>query len=220
MTVGKSSRILFIGNSFTARNSLPELIARMAAARGKRIHHHLISKGGASLRTHWNSGEAHSEIGNGDYDFVVLQEPSTLPIKNAERMKENVRLFDAAIKATRSATVLYMTWSRRHAPETQQAISEAYTSLGQELGATVVPVGTVWQSFLRGSDKPILHDKDGSHPTIAGSYLAACVFVGSLLNENPTGIDVEVRGLDAKDQAKLQAAAWQTIKSKTKRRTR
>ena len=49
-------RILFIGNSFTARNNLPGLLAQLAAARGKQVEHRLISAGGASLRNHWNGG--------------------------------------------------------------------------------------------------------------------------------------------------------------------
>src|SRR5437764_9334948 len=91
--------VLFIGNSFTARNDLPGLVARLAAARGKTVRHRLISAGGASLRTHWNAGEAARAITDGGFDHVVLQEQSTLPVKNAGRMHENVRLFDAAIKA-------------------------------------------------------------------------------------------------------------------------
>ena len=31
----------------------------------------------------------------------------------------------------------------------QQAIADAYTTVGRELGATVVPVGRAWQAFLR-----------------------------------------------------------------------
>ena len=46
------------GNSFTARNDLPGLIAGLAAARGNDMQHHLITAGGASLRQHWNAGEA------------------------------------------------------------------------------------------------------------------------------------------------------------------
>ena len=46
-------KVLFIGNSFTARNDLPGLVAELAAARGKTLQHRLISAGGASLRTHW-----------------------------------------------------------------------------------------------------------------------------------------------------------------------
>ena len=49
-------KVLFIGNSFTARNDLPGLVAQLAAARGKRLEHRLISASGASLRQHWNAG--------------------------------------------------------------------------------------------------------------------------------------------------------------------
>src|SRR3954447_23082010 len=89
-------KVLFIGNSFTARNDLPALLARLAAARGKGLQHRLISAGGASLRTHWNAGEARRAIQDSQYDHVVLQEQSTLPVKNARRMHENVHLFEEA----------------------------------------------------------------------------------------------------------------------------
>src|SRR5262249_43651715 len=159
----------------------------------------LISAGGASLRRHWNAGTARQAIQDGKYDYVVLQEQSTLPVKNAKRMHENVRLFDEPIRTSGAKMVLYMTWARQHVPETQQVITDAYTSIGQELGAMVVPVGLAWQRFLGEHDQPVLHDKDKSHPTLAGSYLAACVFLGVLFGENPVGIDVEVGGLNQKE---------------------
>src|SRR4051794_37243196 len=98
--------VLFIGNSFTARNNLPALVAQIAAAAGAKLDHQLISVGGASLRTHWNKGDALKAIQQGHFDFVVLQEQSTLPIKNAQRMHENVRLFDQAIKTAGGRTAL------------------------------------------------------------------------------------------------------------------
>src|SRR5262249_30722292 len=149
----------------------------------------------------------------GPYDHVVLQEQSTLPVKNAGRMHENVRLFDEAIKAAGAKMVLYMTWARRHEPESQQAITDAYTSIGRELGAMVVPVGLAWQRFLGKHDQPVLHDKDQSHPTLAGSYLAACVFLAAFFKESPVGIDSEVAGLQEKDRVLLQKAAWQQCKA-------
>jgi hypothetical protein len=210
-------KALFIGNSFTARNDLPGLIARLAAARGKKLEHRLISAGGASLRTHWNAGEALKAIQRGHYDHVVLQEQSTLPVKNAKRVHENVRLFDEAIKAAGAKTALYMTWARQNAPDSQQAITDAYAGIGRELGATVVPVGLAWQRFLGKHERPVLHDKDQSHPTLAGSYLAACVFLAVLFEESPDGIPGEVDGLSEKDLALLQKVAWQTCTSTARR---
>ncbi|MCI0542056.1 MAG: hypothetical protein L0Z50_43245 [Verrucomicrobiales bacterium] len=184
----RSINLLFIGNSFTQRNNLPELLAELAAARNLSVRHELISVGGASLRTHWNAGRAAKSIATGGYDYVVLQEQSTLPVKNAQRMAENVRLFGEAIKQAGSETVLYMTWARQHSPETQQSIADAYIAVGKELGATVVPVGLVWQDFLAQHDRPVLYDRDQSHPSLAGSYLAACVFLAALLKANPSSI--------------------------------
>jgi hypothetical protein len=140
-------KTLFIGNSFTARHNLPGLIVHLAAAHGKIIEHRLISAGGASLRRHWNAGEALKAIQNGHFDYVVLQEQSRLPIKNAKRMHESVRLFDRAIKEAGAKTLLYLTWARLKQPESQQAITDAYVSIGQELHVIVVPVGVAWQSF-------------------------------------------------------------------------
>src|SRR5947209_3287140 len=90
--------VLFIGNSFTARNNLPGLLAQLAAARGKRMEHRLISAGGASLRRHWNAGTAREAIETGKFDTVVLQEQSTLPLKSPARMHESVRLFNEVIQ--------------------------------------------------------------------------------------------------------------------------
>jgi hypothetical protein len=204
--------VLFIGNSFTARNDLPGLIAALAAAGGKPFRHHLVQAGGASLRAHWNAGHAARLIAAGGFDAVVLQEQSTLPAKNAARFHENVRLFDGAIRAAGAATALYMTWARRGAPEAQAAITAAYTRIGEELGATVVPVGTAWARFLGAHDRPVLHDGDGSHPTLAGSYLAACVFYGTLLKESPVGNGAQVAGLSDEDRALLQKTAWEVCR--------
>jgi len=205
----QSFNILFIGNSFTQRNDLPGMLAQMAAQRDLHVEHKLISAGGASVRTHWNAGPAAKAVTSGVYDYVVLQEQSTLPVKNAKRMAENVRLFDQVIKQAGAKTVLYMTWARQRAPEAQQLIADAYNMIGEELGAIVTPVGLAWQSFLAKHDQPVLHDRDQSHPTLAGTYLAACVFLATLLKENPVGIESGAAKLRKEDRSLLQNAAWQ-----------
>lgn len=199
---------LFIGNSFTARNDVPGMIASLAAFRGAHLEHRLVSAGGASLRRHWNEGDALKAMQEKRYDYVVLQEQSTLPIKNAKRTHENIRLFDGAIRDSGAAMALYLTWARKHAPETQKALTDVYTSIGAELGATIIPVGVAWERFLAEHDEPVLHDKDGSHPTLAGSYLAACVFFAVLFGLSPVGIPSTLKGITPAEVALLQETAW------------
>jgi hypothetical protein len=102
---------------------------------------------------------------------------------------------------------LYLTWARRNAPGAQAAITEAYSSIARETGAVLAPVGVAWEWFLREHDRPILHDKDNSHPSMAGSYLAACVLFGVLFGESPAGVQSGVKGLDEQEIRLLQATA-------------
>lgn len=212
-----SLNVLFIGNSFTFRNDMPGLIAQLADDRDQSFLYEQIVAGGASLRTHWNAGKATELIKQNEYDFVVLQEQSTLPIKNAGRFHENVRLFNDVIVAAGSKVVLYMTWARRKAPETQANLTEAYQSIGKDLGALVAPAGVAWEKLLAEPDAPILHDKDNSHPSLAGSYLAACVLYATVFAESPVGIELEIK-LSPEEQLRLQKAAWQVAKPKVKQK--
>lgn len=212
-------RILFIGNSFTARNDVPGTVAALAGALGHATECTLIAANGAPLRAHWNKGLAAAEIARGHYDVVVLQEQSTLPVKNAARMLENIRLFDEVIRGAGARTALYETWARVHAPDSQALISEAYRAAANELGALLVPAGTAFEHFAAKHATPSLYDKDGSHPSPAGSYLAACVCVVALLGANPTGVAAVVKGIADDDIARLQRVAWATAKPTGRKRT-
>jgi len=208
-------RALFVGNSFTARNDLPGTLAHLAEWAGESLRHELLWAGGASLRMHWNKGVARETIERTRPDVVVLQEQSTLPIKNAKRFHENVRLFDEAVRASGARTALYLTWARRHAPETQRALTDAYTAIGAELGALVVPVGVAWERVCATPGAPDLYDADGSHPSAAGSYLAACTFFAALFGKSPVGAPVHGGGVASDEAALLQDAAWRSVPSST-----
>lgn len=204
------SRVLFIGNSYTSRNQLPRLLAKLAAAaeHARRIEFDLIVAGGASLKRHWNAGIAQESLARQSWNYVVLQEQSTLPLKNPARYHENVRLFAPEIVRRGAKVVLYLTWSRQLAPDTQDRITRAVEEIAAEVNALVVPVGRAWQVVMeRHSDIPLYTD-DGSHPTAAGSYLAACVFLVSLFGEAPRGFFVsDPLRLDRAVAATLHAVA-------------
>jgi hypothetical protein len=211
--IGKRVRILFIGNSFTTRNDLPELLGAMAKA-GKdiTIESQVISAGGASLRRHWNA-DAASTITGTNWDYVVFQEQSTLPVKNSRRFHENVREFVPAMKESGAKLVLIMTWARKGEPENQRLLTDSYNEIGGELGAVVVPVGTAWENLLAKHDTPVLHAADGSHPTLAGSYLAAYTFYATLFDGDPTKLETVVGNLTGGEHKLLQRIAKVTCSS-------
>ena len=211
-------RTLFIGNSFTARNDLPGLLAKLTAAGDKgALEHELISVNGAPLRTHLNKGEALRRMQASHWDYVVLQEQSTLPVKNPVRTAENIRDFDAEIKSSGARTVLYMTWARQNAPDNQAVLSETYTQVGHELSAVVVPVGLAWQHCLAASPEIGLHDKDQSHPNLAGSYLAACTFYATLFMGRSRSIPEIDIALATDAVYALHSSALETVRAYKKK---
>ena len=211
------SRILFIGNSYTSRNQLPRLLADLAAAAAhpRRIEFDLVFAGGASLKRHWNAGIARQKLASLSWNYVVLQEQSTLPLKNPARYHENVRLFAPEIARCGARPVLYLTWSRQQAPDTQDRITGAVGEIAGEISALVVPVGPAWHAVMaRHTDIPLYTD-DGSHPTPAGSYLAACVFLVSLFGEAPRAFPVsDSLRLDRGVAATLHAVASEYLRAR------
>jgi hypothetical protein len=185
-----TSRLLFVGNSFVARNDVPGLVRGLAASAGRRVETASIVAGGASLRRHLNAGTVSKALETSTWRHVVLQEQSTLPIKNPVRYHENVRALHALIAAAGAETVLYMTWARRSAPETQGLLTEAVDSIGREIGAAVAPAGTAWRQVLHAHPEITLHAADGSHPTLAGSFLAACVLYGTIFQDHALELEI------------------------------
>jgi hypothetical protein len=207
----QSTRILFIGNSYTTRNQLPRLLVDLAATaeHPTQVEVATIFAGGASLRRHWNAGNAQKALANTTWDYVVLQEQSTLPVKNPQRYHENVRLFAAEIAKHGAKIALYLTWSRQQAPQAQDQITGTVEEMAAETGARVVPVGPAWHAAMREDPSLVLYEDDGSHPTAAGSYLAACVFLVSLFDQRPCGWSVSDRlKIDRAVAAMLQQFAW------------
>ncbi len=209
-------RVLFIGNSYTYFNNLPVMLERVAASvtPPRRIETKMVVEGGATLRRLWEQKKALGVIQNEQWDYVVLQEQSTLGvnfmIEGVNRITDyaefhkSVRRFDEAIRARGAKTVLYATWARKEATEQDQAMLDyAYVSIAKELHALVAPVGIVWQAVRKAKPDLELYNRDGSHPSPAGTYLAASCFLATLLNVDPTGAAAEITGpaVDVEGQA-------------------
>jgi hypothetical protein len=184
----RAMRVLFIGNSYTFYNgSLPAIVQAMAKARGRDVECVPCVSGGKSLEWHWNQGKARQALADGPWDVVVLQDFSRQAIDKPRLLDEYGRKFAAEIKKAGAKPVFFMTWARQHQPEMQQVIADAYEKVAAEANATVAPVGLAWQRALKQDPTLKLHQADKSHPTKAGSYLAACVFYDVLF-----GVDVEL----------------------------
>ena len=74
-------RILFVGNSYTYVNELPDVLRAMASSADPpvTIETEKCTGGGTTLERHWADEKLHKRIAAGRWDVVVLQEQSTRP---------------------------------------------------------------------------------------------------------------------------------------------
>jgi hypothetical protein len=150
------------------------------------------------------------------WDLVVLQGQSTEPMasdtKHVGRFRATARGFDGVIRSFGAKTAFFMTWAYQGKPEMTDALAEGYEGIGNELDDLVVPVGLAFRNSLAKRPELILHFKDHMHPSMAGTYLAACTFYAALYGKSPVG-NAYTADLDADTAKFLQGVAWDTVRA-------
>lgn len=215
-------RILFIGNSYTFVNDLPSTFTQLASSGGHRVETGMAAEGGWTLSMHTTSSATLDKLSSSRWDEVVLQEQSEIPAVEAARsaqMYPAARQLAGKIRAAGATPVFFLTWAHRDGlpqnglpgyDDMQAQINAGYLAIAQELGAPVAPAGVAWSAALRQVPGLELWQADGSHPSMQGTYLAACVFYAVIFRESPEGLSYQA-GLPAETAQSLQKVAANTV---------
>ncbi len=218
----KDLKVLFVGNSYCYVNELPKLLGDLAKSdpKGPQISFESVTPGGASLKQHFESTGALEKIRAGGFTHVVLQGQSLEPVANPEEFQTYARKLAEEVKKSGAKVVFYQTWARRSdateyaeawsggtREKLQDGLSAAYAKAAADFGGRVARVGDAWRVVLDSKDPPNMFETDGSHPSLAGTYLAGCVFYETLTGKSCLGLELEREGLDSKTAEKLRAAA-------------
>jgi hypothetical protein len=162
-----------------------------------------ITKGKATMFTQSKRDVVYRAIKDHRWDYVIIQgssrdfiqAPEIILDRTMPAMEKIVR----AVRRNRADTriLLYMTWGYKNGyvpfdytdtyEKMTYTIRDEYIRLGKYYNFGVVPVGVAFKdSRLRRPDVN-LYVKDGAHPSLKGSYLAACCFYAALFNESAIG---------------------------------
>lgn len=218
--------LLFIGNSYTYVNDLPSMLASIAATAGKPplITTAEVTQGGATLGVHWSNGEAQTQINSHQFTHVVLQGQSWEPIAGYTEFMSFGEQFENLIVDAGAKPTLFVTWARAPGDPTyakastidymfspgqmQDELTSAYDDLAKQTPGTLL--SCAGEAFRRSHElfpSIVLHQDDFSHPTVAGTYLAACTFYVALTGQSvPAQSDVPA-GLTAQDAEHLRDIA-------------
>ncbi len=205
-TANAQHRVLFIGNSYTYVNNLPDLINSIYTSFGDSYEYDQSTPGGCTFKQHLTVSA--DKIKQGGWDYVVLQEQSQLPsfpdnqfyqdcYPYAMQLCELIREYNPDSKP-----VFYMTWGRRDGDSQNcqnfeplctyegmdSMLNLRYTLMAHDNSTLLSPVGKVWHYIMDNYPQLELYQSDGSHPSYLGSYIAACCFYTIFEGINPQQI--------------------------------
>ena len=198
-------RALFLGNSYTAYNNLPQLTADVALSAGDTLVVASSNPGGYTFENHLNNAISMNLVTQGDWDFVVLQQQSQMPAfpitqVETETFPFATQLNDSILAHSPCAeTVFYMTWGRENGDQQNCAnwppvctyegmddlLRERYMMMAEMNEGIVSPVSVVWRYLRENHPEIELFASDGSHPSPTGSYAAAVCFYTAFFRKSP-----------------------------------
>jgi hypothetical protein len=207
-TLNAQERVLFIGNSYTAANSLPTMVAAVASSANQNLACSQQTLGGATLYQHSQSNATYTKLASQSWDYVVLQAQSQEPSFpysqfSWQTLPYAIQLVDSIRSIAPCAQpVFFRTWGRENGDQANCAVfpplctyegmdsilHRHYSFMADTTDAYLSPVGSVWK-HIRDTDSTInLYTSDGSHPSLAGTYAAACTFFTMITRMDPNSI--------------------------------
>lgn len=214
--------VLFIGNSLTASNNLPAMVAGLSTAAGddEPIFTSAVVRGGYSLQDHWNGSLARSTVQAGGWAFVVLQQgPSSLPESQAH-LATWTETWAELIREQGAEPALYMVWPSEQRAFAFDAVSTSYRNAAAAVDGRLFPVGEAWQAAWRRDPDLPLYGPDAFHPSVSGTYLAAIVIYAQISGRSPVGLPQAFEhpgggsvSIDEDRAALLQEAAAEAIEA-------
>jgi Domain of unknown function (DUF4886) len=146
------------------------------------------------------------------FDLAIMMDCSQCPIHPQLQsiFYEYAKKDSDTVRQHGAVPVFFMSWAYADRPEMTQKLAEAYTKAGNDNNVLVIPAGLAFARAIRQDPEIILYAYDRRHPSVAGTYLAACTVYASLFKKSPVGLKYTA-GLGTNTAHFLQTVAWETV---------
>ena len=231
--MNKIPKVIVIGNSpNTLKNKYGSLIdsydvvIRINKCTTKGFEENIGSKTDIWATTHLHYHKDplnHKKIGaKKPFELVIIQGGSGETDTKSERkiFSDSVEEIVNKVHASGAEAALYMIHAyvaphKNANPKMITDIKKMYIEAGNKNNALVIPVGIAFENAYSAMPNIELHKPfDGSHPSLLGTYLAACVVFGSITQKSPSGLNYNYfNTINDSDREFLQKIAHETIES-------
>lgn len=172
--------ILFVGNSLTYTNNLPELVKQNALSKGINVGTRMIAEPNTAIIDHWNNGQVQIEIASKQFDFVVIQQGPSSQAFGREVLIEYGKKYAALCNASDAKLAYYMVWPAFSWYHTFDDVIQNHRDAAAINKAILCPVGAEWKAHFDATNNFDYYGPDNFHPSLLGSQVAAKIIVKTL----------------------------------------
>lgn len=218
-------RILFIGNSITYSNNMPEWVAELSKNLGldPAVETKDESRPYYRFRDQLERDEEWAPLASirqRGWSMVVMQGHQSEPLKTPEDFFAGAARLAEEVRSAGAEPLLFQTyalgeghsiykepWSGGSPSVMQDRISKAYAHAAEQVKARVAPIGDAYLLIVTQHPEIKLYNPDRLHPSACGSYLMACVLVAVITGEDPRAASWLPKGVTEPEARVLREAA-------------
>lgn len=212
-------RMLYLGHSYTYYNDMPAMVAKMADSAKSPVRYDISMSAfpNATLEDHWHNRKSRELLSRGGWYRVIVQPEGSFIEQGADSslFVNGRRLL---IGTGEQPAVIVIGWEaneefyRKHYSASRSAASVVEQSnlrrLAIATSSDVIDIASIWEK-VRAEELPFSLYKDGNHPSLEGSYLAALVVYYGLSHDDVSKVTYVPWGMSG-DDARLLRERVQT----------
>jgi hypothetical protein len=147
------------------------------------------------------------------FDTVIIMDCSQCPIHPQLKsvFRDYVKKDNDIIRKAGARPVLFMSWAYKDKPEMTAQLAEQYTVAGNDIDALVIPAGLAFAKAIGKRPDLEFYQPDNRHPSLIGTYLAACTTYAAVYGKSPVG-NAYMAGIDPGTAKFLQSVALDTVR--------
>ncbi len=172
--------ILFVGNSLTYSNNLPEIVERVAHQQGKEVVVGMLALPNYALEDHWFDGEVKKLVASGNYQYVVVQQGPSSQADGRAMLLEYGSLIKKLCDEHHAKLAFFMVWPAKANYHMFAGVVANYTAAAEQTNSILCPVGAMWKRQMDAKSDFSYYSADGFHPSLKGSQSAAEIIVKHL----------------------------------------
>lgn len=228
-----TTKVLFIGNSFTGSHNMPAIFDNLAKGAGHHVKIVSHAPGGVYVGdirpgplSHAYDPVVYNLIRSDKWDYLVIQDnqgfyshgigvfpPYSMVVEGHQALRDSAVANNPCTKV-----VLFAGWCFKNGwppdfsngSDMNQRVYVNYNFINKTLDEIVSPIGIAWNRMIKKQPATDLWDTDEAHPSYAGSYLTAATIYSTIFRSSAEKVNYK-GNLDSATARLMRKTAFETV---------